>query len=328
MKKANGYTILQLVVVITVIGILAAITSVGYSNWRSSIAKTQVENDLKMVVSAMEDYRNYNNVYSQSALANQKVSDGNELVFIALYGNAKYCAQITNLKTGIRENIDQDGSINSGSCHGPSMAISISDGKLINSANNTEGSNPVIRNDYDCSEAVNINPDNFKVLCQMAVATSVNNIQSSDFMINTNFSYDSSSMNNCSTGTCGVILFSKYSSLDMSLYNSKTTAGKQYLRATLKVNNTRYKIPASGVEGAVKLESNMRHELALKVKYNGSSNSTEVRIYVNGQLSSSATIDGKFVDPAPDQPLSIGSLAGLYTFVGNIYSFDFYQYAD
>jgi type II secretory pathway pseudopilin PulG len=53
----------EILVIISVIAILVTLTLVVAGNWRKSTAETEVKNDLKSVAGAMENYRNFNNVY-------------------------------------------------------------------------------------------------------------------------------------------------------------------------------------------------------------------------------------------------------------------------
>jgi prepilin-type N-terminal cleavage/methylation domain-containing protein len=65
-QSRTGFTIIELIVVITVIGILAAISIVGYGAWRKSVITTQVKSDLTGVAAAMESSRSFNNTYPTS----------------------------------------------------------------------------------------------------------------------------------------------------------------------------------------------------------------------------------------------------------------------
>jgi prepilin-type N-terminal cleavage/methylation domain-containing protein len=64
--KHKGFTVVELIIVIVVIGILAGITVVGYGAWRDRAAKTEVTSDLRNAALAMNNYRNFNNAYPTS----------------------------------------------------------------------------------------------------------------------------------------------------------------------------------------------------------------------------------------------------------------------
>ena len=67
-KRVVGFTIVELVVVISIIGILAGITAVSYIGWQESSIKSQLKSDLNGVASAMEDARTFNNAYPISTI--------------------------------------------------------------------------------------------------------------------------------------------------------------------------------------------------------------------------------------------------------------------
>ena len=66
-KKPTGFTIVELLVVIVVIGILMGLTIVGYTGWRERTAKNEVQSDLKGAMSAMESARNFGAGYPVQA---------------------------------------------------------------------------------------------------------------------------------------------------------------------------------------------------------------------------------------------------------------------
>lgn len=64
--QSRGFSIVELIVVVAVIGILAAITIVGYGAWRTRTAETAVKSDLMAAVSKLQDHRNWENGYPES----------------------------------------------------------------------------------------------------------------------------------------------------------------------------------------------------------------------------------------------------------------------
>ena len=62
--KKNGFTIVELMIVIVVIAILAGIAIFGYASWRSSTIETALSSDLSSAASAMKQELNFNNTYS------------------------------------------------------------------------------------------------------------------------------------------------------------------------------------------------------------------------------------------------------------------------
>lgn len=62
-KKENGFTIVELLIVIVVIGILAAITIVAYNGVQGRARDSQRLSDVKVIVKALEIYKINNGAY-------------------------------------------------------------------------------------------------------------------------------------------------------------------------------------------------------------------------------------------------------------------------
>jgi prepilin-type N-terminal cleavage/methylation domain-containing protein len=101
--KHKGFTVVELIIVIVVIGILAGITIIGYGAWRDRTAKTEVMSDLRNAAVAMNNYRNFNNVYPTSlSQAGADSSPGVTMIRSSDSTTLKYCIQATsNAKTSI-----------------------------------------------------------------------------------------------------------------------------------------------------------------------------------------------------------------------------------
>jgi type II secretory pathway pseudopilin PulG len=63
MQKSVGFTIIELVVIITVLAILAGITMVSYGAWQRQIAADAITSDLQQAQSAMKNKLNFDNQY-------------------------------------------------------------------------------------------------------------------------------------------------------------------------------------------------------------------------------------------------------------------------
>lgn len=95
-KRYNGFTIIEIIVVIAVIGILATIVGVGYGSWKKSTVEAQVKSDLTHIVSAMEDFRTFNNKYPSSVPDTFTRSQGTSLSGGSYDDGATYCIDGTS----------------------------------------------------------------------------------------------------------------------------------------------------------------------------------------------------------------------------------------
>lgn len=78
-KFQSAFTIVELIVVITVIGILAGIVLVSYGSWRTSVATSSLKSDLVHAASAMESNRTFSNSYSATIPTTFTASSGNTI---------------------------------------------------------------------------------------------------------------------------------------------------------------------------------------------------------------------------------------------------------
>ncbi|HWT40786.1 MAG TPA: prepilin-type N-terminal cleavage/methylation domain-containing protein [Dongiaceae bacterium] len=64
MKRSRvGFTIVELIVVVTVIGILAGILIIGYGAWQHKVADANTQSDLQQGTTGLKSYQNFSNDY-------------------------------------------------------------------------------------------------------------------------------------------------------------------------------------------------------------------------------------------------------------------------
>jgi prepilin-type N-terminal cleavage/methylation domain-containing protein len=109
MKKHNryrpgrtGFTIVELLVVIVVIGILAAVTIVSYTGIQQRARAASLQNDLSQAVRQLEMYKTTNSLGqypADLATASLKQSSGNNYSYNTLTAGNGYCLNINNGNT-------------------------------------------------------------------------------------------------------------------------------------------------------------------------------------------------------------------------------------
>ncbi|MFZ2125732.1 MAG: prepilin-type N-terminal cleavage/methylation domain-containing protein [Candidatus Saccharimonadales bacterium] len=123
-KQSNGFTIIELVVVMAIIGILASISIVGYGSWRQSITTTQLKSDLHGVAAAMENARTFGDEYPASIPATFTPSLGVSLSGGSYDGNS-YCIEAVSTEDASVKYHVSDGSstTQSGGCPFTSFVV-------------------------------------------------------------------------------------------------------------------------------------------------------------------------------------------------------------
>ena len=114
-----AFTIVELLIVVVVIAILAAITIVSYNGITTRAVESSMKSDLHSAATAVGiDYAN-TGVYPANAAAGNggqglKASAGNVLTYSGSASN--FCASITNTKVGSTFYITEGGTIQTGTC--------------------------------------------------------------------------------------------------------------------------------------------------------------------------------------------------------------------
>lgn len=103
-KPTSGFTIIEIIVVVTVMGILASIVVIGYGNWRASTNLTQIKSDLSGAAAAMEDARTFDNRYPLTIPTSFSPSGGTTMAGGGSGDGKTYCISAT--VSGVTYHVD------------------------------------------------------------------------------------------------------------------------------------------------------------------------------------------------------------------------------
>ena len=92
----NGFTIIEVLIVIAIIGILATILIVNYASWGTAAITVQLKSDLSNASSALENYRLTNKIYPADISSIFTPSQGNTITGGAIGTTGKYCVSVKN----------------------------------------------------------------------------------------------------------------------------------------------------------------------------------------------------------------------------------------
>lgn len=105
-KSTSGFTIVELLIAIIVIGILAAITTVAYNSIQRNAAEGSLRSDLAGAAKQLEVDKAFLRQYPASLAAADdgkgiKASSGNTLSYELIDGGKKYCLTATSSRQGV-----------------------------------------------------------------------------------------------------------------------------------------------------------------------------------------------------------------------------------
>ena len=89
-KLSNGFTIVEMMVVVAAIAILASLSVAGFYSWRQGLTQRQVQSDLQQAAAAMEDAKNFGSGYPTSIPSTFKGSNEVSVTFYSSNGTS-YC---------------------------------------------------------------------------------------------------------------------------------------------------------------------------------------------------------------------------------------------
>ncbi len=90
--KAKGFTIVELLVVITVLSILLTLVVFYIADWRKNTAETEVKNELSQAASELDTYSNFNSSYPANQSAFEAIRTSSETVNVTyIYQVDGYC---------------------------------------------------------------------------------------------------------------------------------------------------------------------------------------------------------------------------------------------
>ena len=96
--RSKGFTAVEMVVVISLIGILSMIIITQYQGWVKRTAQKEVQSDLISAAAAMEAARNFSNGYPLSLPTTFKKSPGVNVTYKAGGTATAYCLDGTSTK--------------------------------------------------------------------------------------------------------------------------------------------------------------------------------------------------------------------------------------
>lgn len=95
--KRHGFTIVEVLVMVTIIAMLATITIFGFGSWRARTATTEVKGALTNLATSLKSEMNFNSAYPSSVPSTYRPSDGVTITYVMSSGGTVYCARGTSV---------------------------------------------------------------------------------------------------------------------------------------------------------------------------------------------------------------------------------------
>ena len=92
-RHQSCFSIVELLVIIAVMGILLSLSVFAYGDWRLRTAKNEVQSNLIQLRGAMENARNFDNVYPSTIPASYDASNTVTTTLVTLAGGSAYCVK-------------------------------------------------------------------------------------------------------------------------------------------------------------------------------------------------------------------------------------------
>ena len=99
-KHKGGFTIIEIIIVVTMIAILAVLTIFAFSTWRARTAKTEMKDESAQAWIALKNYRVFNGSYPATQTAFNtvyKVGSAVTLTYTTPDSGTTYCIAATSV---------------------------------------------------------------------------------------------------------------------------------------------------------------------------------------------------------------------------------------